>query len=108
MSTVFKDQDNDFDNNKLTNLDSINVDRIPTIDNELTNKKKYVDDSINENTIVRLNQTLQSKLKVTVGNNEYNLTNYDIKQIIDRTVMKYPNNGGSLSQEWNIHCNEEK
>ena len=30
LSSVFNDQDNEFDNNKLTNLDSVTVNRNPT------------------------------------------------------------------------------
>ena len=67
LSSVFNDQDNEFDNNKLTNLDSVTVNRNPTSSNEVS-KKKYVDDSIGEGTIVRFNQTLQNFLKVSVGN----------------------------------------
>ena len=40
LSSVFNDQDNEFDNNKLTNLDSVTVNRNPNLDNELA-KKKY-------------------------------------------------------------------
>ena len=39
LSSVFNDQDNEFDNNKLTNLDSILVNRDPSSDKELANKK---------------------------------------------------------------------
>ena len=39
LSSVFKDPDNKFDNNKLTNLDSITVNRDPSSVNELANKK---------------------------------------------------------------------
>ena len=45
LSSVFNDQDNEFDNNKLTNLDSIRVNRNPNLDNELANKK-YIDDEL--------------------------------------------------------------
>ena len=65
LSSVFNDQDNELDNNKLTNVDSITVKRNPTSDNEVANKK-YIDDSIEEGTIVRLNQTLSIFLKVSV------------------------------------------
>ena len=47
LSTVFNDQDNEFDSNKLTILDSITVNRYPTRDNELSNKN-YVDDDLNK------------------------------------------------------------
>ena len=89
LSSVFNDQDNEFDNNNLTNLDSITVNRDPNLDNELSNKK-YVDNSIGEGTLLRFNQTLQNYLKVSVGNDTYNLTKYNKIQIIEMTEIKYP------------------
>ena len=106
LSSVFNDQDNEFDNNKLTNLDSITVNREPNLDHELSNKK-YVDDSIGESTLLRFNQTLQNYLKVSVGNDTYNLTKYDKIQITDSTEMRYPNIGSDLLQKWNIKCNNK-
>ena len=106
LSSVFNDQDNEFDNNKLTNLDSVTVNRNPISDNELSNKK-YVDESIGEGTIVGFNQTLQNYLKVSVGNNTYNLTKYDKIQITDTTEMRYTNIGSDLLQKWNIKCNNK-
>ena len=106
LSSVFNDQDSEFDNNKLTNLDSITVNRNPNLDNELSNKK-YVDDSIGEGTLLRFNQTLENYLKVSVGNDIYNLTKYDKIQIIDTTEIKYPNIGSGLLQKWNIKCNNK-
>ena len=76
LLSVFNDQDNEFDNNKITNLDSVTVKRNPTSNTEVSNKK-YVDDSIEEGTIVRFNQTLPNDSKVSVGNNIYNLSKYD-------------------------------
>ena len=55
---VKKNQDNDFNDKKLTNIDSITVNRNPTSDNEVANKK-YIDDELNNNTIVRFNQSFQ-------------------------------------------------
>ena len=106
LSSVFNDQDNEFDNNKLTNLDSVTVNRNPILDNELANKK-YIDDELDKNTILRFNQTLQNYLKVSVGNDTYNLTKYDKVQITDTTEMKYPNIGSDLLQKWNIKCNNK-
>ena len=54
LSTVLNDQDNEFNNNKLTNLDSITVNRNPTIDNGLS-PEKYFADSIGEGSILRFN-----------------------------------------------------
>ena len=70
---VKNNQDNDINDNKLTNIDSIIFNRNPTSDNEITNKKN-VDDELDKNTIVRFNQTLENYLKVFVGNDIYNLT----------------------------------
>ena len=90
---------------KLTNLDSIAVNRNPTLNNELANKK-YIDDQLDENTIVRFNQTLENYLKVSVGNDTYNLIRYNKIQITDTTIKKPPNNEGYLSQNWVIHCED--
>ena len=38
LSSVFNDQDNEFDNSKLTNLDSVIVNREPFSDNEVSKK----------------------------------------------------------------------
>ena len=106
LSSVFNDQNNEFDNNKLTNLDSVTVNRNPNLDNQLANKK-YIDDELDKNTVLRFNQTLQDYLKVSVGNDTYNLTKYDKVQITDTTEMKYPNIGSDLLQKWNIKCNNK-
>ena len=90
---VKNNQDNDLNDNKLPNLDSIDSitsNRKPTSDNELSNKK-YVDDELDKITIVRFNQTLQNYLKVSIGNDTYNLTKYDRIQIPDTTINKFPN-----------------
>ena len=80
---------------KLTNSDSITVDRNPSSDNELANKK-YIDDLIEESKILRNNQTLENYLKVSVLNDTYNLTKYDKLQLTDTTIMKNGNGGGYL------------
>ena len=38
MSTVFSDPDNEFDYNKLTNVDSVTVTRNPLVDHEVSDK----------------------------------------------------------------------
>ena len=103
---VRNNQDNDLNDKKLTNLDSIKVNRIPTSDDELVNKK-YLDDELDKNTIVRFNQTLENYLKVSVGNDIYNLAKYDKIQLTNTTIIKYPNNGGYLLQNWDIKCNDK-
>ena len=106
LSSVFNDPDNEFDKNKLTNLDSVTVNRNPSSDNEVSNKK-YVDDSIGEGTLLRFNQTLENYLKVSVGNDTYNLTKYKKIQITDTTETKFPKIGSDLLQKWNIKCNNK-
>ena len=105
VDLVENNQDNDFNDNKLTNLDSVTVNRNPTSDNELSTKK-YIDDELDKNTIVRFNQTLQNYLTVSVGNDTYNLTKYDKIHITDITIMKPGNTGANLLQNWNINAND--
>ena len=103
---VKNNQINDFNDNKLTNIDSVVVNREPIPDNELSNKK-YIDYELDKNTIVRFAQTLKNYLKVTVGNNTYNLTTYDKIQLIDLTEIKFPIIGSDLLQNCIIKCNNE-
>ena len=103
---VKNNQNNDLNKNKITNLDSITINRNPTSDNEVSDKR-YVDDSLGENTLLRFNQTLENYLRVSVGNDIYNLTKYNKIQITDTTEIKYPNIGSDLLQKWNIKCNNK-
>ena len=59
----------------------------PTDNNHVTNKK-YVDDELDKNTILRFNQTLQTYLKVSVGNDEYNLSIYNKILLTDTSIKK--------------------
>ena len=65
-------QDNDFNDNKLTNIDSITVNRNTTSVNQLTNNN-HIDDELDKITILRFNQTLENYLKVSVGSDTYKL-----------------------------------
>ena len=87
--------DNNFNNNKSTNINSITNNSNPTDGNHVS-KKKYIDNELYKNTIVRFNQTLQNYLKVSVGNDVYILTKYNKIQITDITTMKAGNSGGFL------------
>ena len=106
LSLGFNDHGNDFDNNKITILDSITVNRDPSSDNELASKKD-VDDSIGGGNFLGFNQTLQHLLKVSVATDTYILTKYGKIQITDTTVIKYPSTGGYLLQNWVIKCNDK-
>ena len=103
---VKNNQDNDLNDKKLTTLDSITIIRNPILDNEVSNKIKYIDYELNENTILRFNQTLESYLKVSVGNDTYTLTKYNKIQLTDTTVMTAGKTGGYLLPYWKIECND--
>ena len=51
---VKNNQDNDFNNNKLTNINSITINTTPTDNNHVSNQK-YVGDQLDKDTLVRLN-----------------------------------------------------
>ena len=102
---VKNNQDNDFNDNKLINIDSITINRNPTLDNEVSNKK-YIDDELDKNTIVRFSQTLSNYLKVTVRGDIYHLTKYEKNYITDLTEMRAPNSGLYLFQKWKIICKD--
>ena len=106
VDLVKNNQDNDFNDNKLTNINSITINKSPTDDNHACNKK-YVDDQLDKNTIVRFSQTLDNYLKVSVGNDIYNLTKYDKIQIIDSTVIRVGNGGAFILPLWKIICNNK-
>ena len=121
-SLVRNNKDNDFNNYKLTNSNSITLNKQAENDNEVITKA-YIGQFHQENersrrdlgidfynessTILRFNQTLQNYLKVSVGNDTYNLTKYDKIQITDTTEIKYPNIGSDLLQKWYIKCNNK-
>ena len=99
-------QENDFNDNRLTNIDSITINRNPTGVNEVSNKK-IIDDELDKYTILRFNQTLEENLKVAVGYDTYNLTKYNKIQLTDTTIIKYPNSGGYPIQNWLIKCHDK-
>ena len=103
---VKNNQDIDLNDNKLTNLGSITVIRNPTSDNELSTKK-YIDDELDKNTKFRFNQTVENYLKVSIGNDTYNLTKYNKIQLTDTTNLKAGNTGGYLLPYWKIVCNDK-
>ena len=102
---VKNDQDNDFNDNKLTNINSITINNNPTDNNRVCNKK-YIDDELDKNTIVRLNDDSNERyLQVHIINTAYNLQIYNETQIIDTTKLIFPNTGPDLLQNWKIICN---
>ena len=56
---VKNNQYNNFNDNKLTNINSITINNNPTDDNHVSNKK-YIDDELDKITILRFNQTLEN------------------------------------------------
>ena len=103
---VKNNKDNEFNSKILTNINSITINN-NLIDNNHVSNKKYIDNELDKNTIVRFNQTLQNYLKVSVGNDTYNLTKYDKIQITDTTEIKFPNTGSDLLQKWIFLCNNK-
>ena len=98
-----KIQDNSFNDNKLTNINSITINNNPNADNHVSNKK-YVDDFLDKNTTVTINQTLLTYLKVSVGNNTYNLTKYNKINITVITEIRNLNTGQMLLQKRILKC----
>ena len=83
---VENNQHNKVNYTKLLNLDSITMKRSPTLSKEISNKR-YIDDELDENTILRFIPTLESCIKVSVGNDAYNLAKDDKIQIPDTTII---------------------
>ena len=91
-------QDNNFNDNKLTNINSITINTTPTDNNHVINKK-YVDDQLDNDKLVRLNDdSNDGYLKVNINNSTYNLQIYNKTLLTDTTIIKYPNSGGYLLQ----------
>ena len=103
---VKNNQDNNFNDNKLTNIISITLKNNPSDNNHVSNKK-YIDDELDKNTIVIFNQTPADYLKVSVGNDTFKITKYDKIQLTDTTVMKSGNTSGYLLPYWKIICNDK-
>ena len=103
---VKNNKDNDFNDNKLTNIDSLTVNREPASDNDVWNKK-YINDELDKNTLLRLEQTLQNYLKVSVGNDKYNLTKDNSIQIRDTTLSNSGITGVSVLPYWKIIGNDK-
>ena len=100
---VRNNQDKDLNDNLITKINSITINNNPTDDNHVSNKK-YIDDELDKNTILRFIQTLKNYLKVSVGNDTYNLTKYNKIYITDSAEMRNTNSGQSLSQKWILKC----
>ena len=106
VDLVKNNQDKDFNDNKLTNINSITINKSPT-DNDHVSNKKHVDDQLDKNTIVRFSQTLDNYPKVSVRKDIYNLTKYDKIQITDSTVMRIGNGGAFILPLWKKICNNK-
>ena len=86
-------------------MDSITNKRNPIPDNDLT--KKHVDVEMDKNSNLRNIQRLEKHLKISTGNDTYNLTNYDKIQIANTTIFYTPNSGRLLLQQSKIDCIHE-
>ena len=106
MILVKNNQDNDFNDNKLTNINSITINNNPTDNNHVSNKK-YIDHQLDKDTLVRLHDNSYDRyLKVNINNSTYNLQIYNKILLTDKTIIKHPNNGGYLLPSWWIFCND--
>ena len=76
-------------------------------ENERSRRDLGLDFYDESSTLVRFNRTLQNYLKVSVGNDTYNLTKYNKISITDITEIKFPNSGTALLQKWKIYCNNK-
>ena len=76
-------------------------------ENERSRRDLGLDFYDESSTLVRFNKTLQNYLKVSVGNDTYNLTKCNKISITDTTEIKYPNIGSDLLQKWNVKCNNK-
>ena len=54
--------------------------------------------------MLRFNQTLENNLKVSVGNDTYNLTNKGKIHLIYLTESRSPNVGSDLLPKWRTNC----
>ena len=106
LYSVFNDQDNESDDKKLPNLNSITVNRNLSSNTEVS--KKCIDDSIGEGTFLRFNQTLENYLEVSDGIDVGNLTKYDKIQFKDTTVNDIPNSGREVLESWVMKSNDKK
>ena len=102
---VKNNQDNNFNDNKLTNINSITINNNPSDENHVSNKK-HIDEELDKDTIVRLNDDSNDRyLQVRINNTPYNLQIYNKTQISDTTKLIFPNTGTDLLQNWKIICN---
>ena len=68
---------------------------------------KKIDNDLDKNTFLRFNQTLENYLKVSVGNDTYNLTKYYKLQMTDLTEIKPPKSDSDFFQKWKIINNNK-
>ena len=102
---VKNNQDKDFNEFKLTNLDSLTVNRDPSSDNQIS-RKKHFDNDLDKNFILSFYQTLENYLNVFLGKDTYILTKHDKIQIIDTTLTKQGNDQYLLPR-WKVICNDK-
>ena len=103
---IVKNNQDNLNDNKLKNINSITINNNPTDDNHVSNKK-YIDNELDKNTIVRFNQTLENYLKLSVGNDPYNLTKEIKIQITDTTVIRVGKIGSVVLPYWKCICNNK-
>ena len=71
-------------------------------------EQKNDDECIDKKTVLNFNQTLENFLKVSVGNDVYNLTKYEKIQITVITKNKTGNGGQNVLHKVSVRCFDEK
>ena len=83
-SVVRNNIDNNFNNNKLTNISSIEINNNPILDDEVANKN-YVDLTVDENSLLRNNKPI-SVSSIQITNDPISNQDATNKQYVDQTV----------------------
>ena len=100
-------RNNDMKAKILTNVNFLQVNYDPQIKTHVVTRR-YFDRMVDKNTILRLNDDSYERFWQTrVGKTAYNLQIYNKTQIIDVTVLVYPNTGHGLLYKWAIICNNK-
>ena len=83
---------NAVDDNRISNSNGITVKRNPLPDKQISNKDYFIDKN-NKKCILNFYQTLQSLLKVSLGNDVFVFTKGEKKQITHKTNVESRNAG---------------
>ena len=83
---MFNEQENEFDNIRLTKLDSFLVNENFLLDEEFSNEI-YVDEDLEKNHILRFIEPPQNYLKVSVGNTVFIFPKHERKKLLIQQLI---------------------